>query len=128
MSTENRDDAFLDDYFAAANTAEPGPDEALIMRVLGDAADISATRADATAPQERPGLWSRLSERLSLIGGMGGAMTVAASAVMGIMVGYGGGDTIATLPGLSVLSDSAIYDDAMDLFGATSFDISGLEG
>jgi len=95
-------DAALARLAAADRAARPRVDDALVARVLGDAADVSAERAPSpeTVPEwvrettrepasEIRGLW-RLG---ALIGWPGSAVAVMATGlVLGIGLGYGLGE------------------------------------
>ena len=124
------DDALLDAYFSAARDAEPAPDIDLTMRILADAADVTAERRahEAAEPGAVPGIWSRLAEWLRPIGGVGGAATVAASAVLGISIGIAGPVALLDASGIATIAETADFDDALDLIGNTSIDITALEG
>ena len=128
---KNRDDdALLDAYFSAARDAEPAPDIDLTLRILADAADVTAERASEEAEDAgpTPGFLSRLAEWLRPIGGVGGAATVAASAVLGIAIGIAGPVAFLDASGIATIAETADFDDALDLIGNTSIDITALEG
>lgn len=125
MTDHKDDDAFLGTYFADARAAAPGPDADLVARVLADAASAHPAAAHAPTPI---GLWARLAGMFNPVGGFAGASVVAASALLGITIGYGGPDAVLTLPGIGDLAGGSVYEDALELMGSTSLDISALEG
>lgn len=113
MTDEKGD--MLDDLFAVARMQTPQPTDALMARVLADA-------AGGPAPQRavsRPGLWAQLCQALGGWPAVGG---LAAATVAGIWIG------IAPPDGLENLADSVIGDTvtvslfAMDtMFDARDF-------
>ncbi|QPH53373.1 hypothetical protein [Pontivivens ytuae] len=82
----------LEAFFAAGRAARPVPDDALMACILGDAAEL--TPQAAPAPRPRRSAWSRFN---GLFGGVAGLATVAASALVGLMIGYAGADDLTLL-------------------------------
>lgn len=106
------DDRMLDDLFAQARAQTPQPDDALMARVLADAA---AQSASVSSPIHQPGFWARLSDALGGWPALGG---LAAATVAGVWVGIappaGVEDLAASLIGdtvsVTLLSPDTIFD------------------
>lgn len=81
--SDHDDDAALDALFAQARAAEPAPPDALMARILRDAAAARGAPA-RSAPQPARGVrgW----------GGAAAAAALAACAMMGFWVGFAGID------------------------------------
>lgn len=98
----------LDTLFAAARAAPPVPSDALLARVLADAAAHQpAPRPVVARPLSiapRGGVWHRLAD---LFGGAGALAGMGGAAVAGLVLGYVQPD------GLSALSD-AMLGGALD--------------
>lgn len=90
MKTDDHLDALLNE---AKNSPSPMPSDDLISRVLADA----ATMMPAPVAAKKPSLWAKL---LAPIGGMGGALTLAACAAFGVFAGAGYADEMLSIPGL----------------------------
>ncbi len=90
MTSENHIDALL---HAAKNSPSPQPSADLISRVLADAA------AQMPAPVAMPKrqFWARW---FAPVGGVGGALTLAACAAFGVFAGAGFADEMLAIPGL----------------------------
>ncbi len=112
MTGKHESPVDLDAFFDEARKGEPELSMRLMENILGDAADISAARRmpASAAPPQRGGWLRRL---LAPIGGLPAAATLAACAVLGIGIGYGGADTLESLPGMGTII-SAIGDDPLD--------------
>lgn len=91
MTSEDHIDVLLRE---AKNSPSPQPSTDLISRVLADAAAFMPA-APETAKKKR--FWARW---LSPVGGMGGALTLAACAGFGVFAGAGFADEVMALPGL----------------------------
>ena len=114
-------EAALDRLLAEARDLEPGPSDAFLNRVLADAA-TAAPPAMAPERQTRPRTGG-LAALLGSIGGWQGVAAVAASALIGIGLGYGG-----TELGLPFLADMAtVADPASETFEFETIDITALE-
>ncbi|WP_118135379.1 hypothetical protein [Oceanicella sp. SM1341] len=97
-------DEMLEALFAEARAAEPGPSEAFLARVLGDAADVAAERAAPArppAPAPRGSLVTRLA---GAFGGWRAVAGLAACAAVGFWVGFAGPDAVTDLPVLDTLT------------------------
>ena len=82
----------LEGFFAAARAAEPAPSEALMARVLADAAAAQPRVPGpvVSAPAAAP-LWRRWLAALSgAVGGGAMATGLASAAVAGVFIGYAG--------------------------------------
>lgn len=110
------DDRMLDDLFAQARAQAPQPDDALMARVLADAAEQSApVSSPVSSPIHQPGFWARLSDALGGWPALGG---LAAATVAGVWVGIappaGVEDLAASLIGdtvsVTLLSPDTIFD------------------
>jgi len=115
--TDDHDD--LSDLFAAARD-EAAPSDALIARVMADAAAVQAEGpvAEAVPGRGRIGAW------LSNIGGWRGAGGLAAAAVTGLMIGvYAPGSIDTLLSGQ--LSDRGLIES--DILASTWGDLLELE-
>lgn len=106
------DDRMLDDLFAQARAQTPQPGDALMARVLADAA---AQSAPGVRQATQPGFWARLSDTLGGWPALGG---LAAATVAGVWVGIAPpasvedlaasliGDTVS----VTLLSPDTIFD------------------
>lgn len=112
------DDDRLDDFFAAAREATPGPSDALTARILADAADVQAGMSAPSATVIPLPLWRRMVQP---IGGYAGAMGLAASVMLGVAAGYG---TPETSEIWSVLGSS----ESFDFLAGSDGLLDGLEG
>lgn len=105
-------DPMLDDMFAAARTARPEPDAALMARILGDAAEL--TPIPAPPPVLRPSLWSRIREIIAdqVPGGMPGIASLTTCALGGILIGYAGLGDLPLMAGTELLAGQSVrtYD------------------
>jgi len=90
MTSENHIDALLHE---AQNSPMPPPSADLISRVLADAA------AQIPAPEAvpKPRFWARW---FAPVGGLGGALVLAACAAFGVFAGAGYADEMLAIPGL----------------------------
>ena len=104
------DDDHIDALLNAAKTRPaPLPSEDLISRVLADA----ATMMPAPEPVQLAQNQSFLTRLLAPIGGMGGALTLAACAAFGVFAGAGYADDMLAIPGLDgVLAGLTDYTDS----------------
>jgi hypothetical protein len=108
MRNEDHMDALLRE---ARTGPVPVPSTALISRVLADAAALvpGPAPAPAHAAATAPGWLARL---LFPVGGLGGALALAACAVFGVVAGADYADEVLALPGLNgVLAGLADYTD-----------------
>lgn len=78
-----RDDAALEAFFADARATAPVPSEALVERILADAAAAQVRPAPAPTPSRRN--W--LSELVSTIGGWPAVAGLSAAAAAGVWIG-----------------------------------------
>jgi hypothetical protein len=107
MMTE-RDDEMLE-RFLAAGRAEPRPDEALLARVMADAAE-TARRPVVAPASRRPGLWAAF---VAMLGGWPSLTGMTAAAAAGVWVGFVSPDLIDGY--LSTDSGYALSDFMPDL-------------
>lgn len=125
VMAENSDDFDgLDAFFAAGRATAPAvvPD-ALMARILADAAAVQAAAARPTAarpaPVRRPGLWRLLSETLGGRGALAGLLTAT---LAGLWLGFSPPAQIAPLTrtvSQTVLGDSSSTAlDGLDLMPA----------
>ncbi len=96
MGERPEHDDNLEAFFAAGRAARPVPDNELMARILGDAADLALP--PAPVHRRRSSAWQRIT---GMFGGVAGLATVAASAAVGLMIGYVGADDLALLTGTS---------------------------
>ena len=78
------EEAGLDALFAAARAAEPPVPDALLARVLADAAQHVPRPAPRSAPRRR----SWLAGVLDMLGGRGAMAGLAAAGMAGIFIGF----------------------------------------
>ncbi len=114
------DDRELDDLFQGARAAAPAPSEALVARILADAAALQPRHALA-APARRAGLISRLAEAF---GGRGVLAGLAGTAAAGLALGFYSPALTASWPA-SLLSGAA---DTVELFPDAETFFSAVEG
>ncbi|MBL1437217.1 MAG: hypothetical protein COB08_013585 [Rhodobacteraceae bacterium] len=104
MTSEDHIDGLLRE---AKNSPSPLPSTDLISRVLADAAGLMPAAAEVVP---KPRIWARW---LSPIGGMGGALTLAACAGFGVFAGAGFADEMLAIPGLDgVLAGLTDFTDS----------------
>lgn len=90
-------DGDLDDFFAAARRADPVPSDALMARVVADAAALQPRPAPvASAVPSGPGFWSALAGVFGRSGAMGGLI---AATIGGLWIGVVQPGPVATLAG-----------------------------
>ena len=107
----------LDTLFDAARAREAGAQDAFLARVLGDAAEVAATRGAAATPTPQApsaGFWQSLVEG---IGGWRGGMALTAAALAGVYIGLAdpaGVDTlsglVSSLAGEVTAEEASLYD------------------
>ena len=112
MTMTHQNDDMLDDIFAQARDEMPVPSDALMARVLGDAASVqSAARALPTVAKQ--GLWARA---MDAIGGWPALSGLAAATVAGVWIG------VAPPASVSAITASLVGDEvSVDLFQTTSW-------
>jgi len=111
MKSEDPMDALMR---TAKNSPSPTPSSALISRVLADAAAMMP--APEAPPKPR-----FLARMLSPVGGMGGALTLAACAAFGVFAGAGYADEMLSIPGLDgVLAGLTDFTDSTTPFETLS--------
>lgn len=115
LANERADDlppgeaAALDAFFRAARAEGAEPSADFLTRILADAGEVAAARAEAApslpAPARRGGRWRRFS---LLLGGWRGGAALTACALIGFMVGASGVADLSTdLRGFSTATTSA---------------------
>ncbi len=111
----------LDVFFEGAQRDAPQMSTRLMENILGDAAAVSAARqAPPALPRTPARTRGWLARLLAPLGGIPGAIAVAACAVIGVGVGYGGTDTLESLPGMGTIVSAISGDPLNDLgFGNT---------
>lgn len=120
MAMADTSDEFdgLDAFFAAARTEEPALPDALMARILADAAMVQAARPPApVAPRRRGSLWHTLS---LAIGGRGAVAGLLSATLAGLWLGFSPPAQLAPLTRSitqSVLGDSTALD-GLDLIPA----------
>lgn len=117
----------LAELAAAERRLHPRPGDALVARVLADAAAEAAAVAARPAPARarRPGFVARLLVRLGggFLAGSAGPRLAAALLVLALVGGFGAG--FATAPGPA--ADLALLGaDGFDMMGAGEVDLAGL--
>lgn len=114
MMTEEKDD-MLDDLLATSRAQTPQPDDALMSRVLADAARVAATRRKT----RHPGIWAQFVDALGGWPAIGG---LAAATVAGIWVGVAPPERVENLAAM-VIGDTV----TVSLFVAeTEFDVGDI--
>ena len=109
------DPSALELYFNAAREAGPTPDQALMQRILDDAASVQAARTQArTSPASRPAFWPFVAESL---GGWRGLSALAACACAGLWIGFATPDLVDTYSGGLLAADDAGALDFADVYG-----------
>lgn len=114
MMTDEKDD-MLDDILGKARRQTPQPDDALMARVLADAAQVAASRRRV----RRPGYWAQWADAL---GGWPAVAGLAAATIAGIWVGVAPPASVENLAA-AVLGDTvAVSFFALDtVFDAGEF-------
>lgn len=82
------EEAGLDALFAAARAAEPPVPDALLARVLADAAQQVPRPAPRAAPRPAPRRRSWLAGVLDMLGGRGAMAGLAAAGMAGVFIGF----------------------------------------
>lgn len=114
MTKPDEDQLALDAFFAAGRAAAPDPSEALLARILADAAEVqvSATAAaDARRGRGPFGLWAGL---LAALGGWPAVAGLASAAVAGFWIGAAQPD-VASFVGLPVADATSTGNTGYDL-------------
>lgn len=129
MSDQNdtpnpQDDALIASFFEAEKLAQVPPSDALMARVLADAAGF-VPAIPAPARRQETTWWRRLAGADAWIGGA----AIAASAVLGVAIGLSDSSGNTLVPALADIQSALIFDlDAeFATFGDTPFDFALLE-
>lgn len=128
MADWMKEDAALDDLFAAARRAEPGPSGAWLARVQEAAeAEQAAFRAVdpglARSGTEAAGLWALVAGVFGGWGALGGMLTAT---VAGIWIGFAGADRLDLVTGRLLGASESLGTVAL-LPEADLFALSALE-
>jgi hypothetical protein len=103
-----RDDAMLDDFFAAGRAEAPVPSADLLARISADAAAQAARNAPARQPRRRRGLFATISEA---IGGWPALAGLASAAAAGVWIGVAQPTALAAVTGgLIGTTEPATYE------------------
>jgi hypothetical protein len=109
-------DGDLDDFFAAARRAGPVPSEALMARVVADAAALQPRPAPVAASPSGPGFWATLAGVFGRSGAMGGLI---AATIGGLWIGVVQPGPVATLAGQVWPTQQALSVELIpDIFAA----------
>lgn len=121
------ENAALDDLFEQARGQIEPPRDDFMSRVLADAADVTAARAEPAAQtytKRRKRGWQIFKQ----FGGWSGASLITACAVFGVALGYAGPDSLYDLPGMTELGESLGLDVETDLdMFQTGFEFASIE-
>lgn len=104
---DQMDDVELETFFEAARSAPPAVPEALMARVIADAQGLQLT-----VP-----LWSRLTEALGGLPGLGGLVTAAC---VGVWLGVSPPSYVPDLAG-EVMGFETVSDDEMEAVSLSGF-------
>ncbi|MEO1919534.1 MAG: hypothetical protein ABGW81_07500 [Paracoccaceae bacterium] len=107
-------DIDLDAIFNDAKRATPELGNTLMVNILADAGEVTAARQVPREPRQVRSK-SRIARVLEHMGGMRGVTAVGFSAVLGVMIGYTGTDTLQSVPGVGDIVAS-ISSDPLDDF------------
>lgn len=128
MTKPDEDQLMLDTFFAAGRAAAPEPSDALMARIMADAAAVQAAAAtpapaETTRGRDRFGL---LGAFMAALGGWPAMAGLASAAVAGIWIGAAQPD-VAMYVGLSETESSLYGDSGYDLsdIGQSSFVLAG---
>lgn len=105
--------------FQDARASEPHPSEALLTRVIADAAAAASVKTPSVETQRTP-LWDRLGGVFLNLGGLPGASVMTASVMLGLVFGYAGPDNLLDLSSLGVETLSE-FDTDMEVFDTADF-------
>lgn len=112
MTGDDHDDRALDAFFEAARHSPPAPTDALLARVMADAASMQAA---AESPMPRRTAMPRLRD---LVGGWPAMAGLATAALAGLWIGTG-------LPARVTGGDAASY--LVDITPEMAFDLAAGE-
>jgi hypothetical protein len=112
MTMTNPNDDLLDDLFAQARQLEAVPSDALIARVLADAAQPHGKPASVA----QPGLWSRVFD---MLGGWPAVSGLAAATVAGLWIGMAPPASVEALAASLIGSEISVGLYADDLWTDT---------
>lgn len=116
MKMTKSEDQMLEDIFALGRDTAPVPSDALMARILGDAA-----AAHTVAPAPKRSLWAGV---LDMLGGWPAVGGLAVAGVTGVWFGIAPPASVTTLAadliGSSITVD--LLDDAGTYFSETSLD------
>jgi len=119
------DDHELDALFEAAVESRDVPTDALMARIMADAADtVAQTQTSASIITTRPSLFARIAQEL---GGKRGLAGLAMAAVSGLAFGLGAPDTIGNVTGTYVVTASetaAATDEGVDALMSSYFSLA----
>jgi len=123
-TTNPQDDALIASFFEAEKQTQSPPSDALLARVLGDAADFVPVAPLPVHPA-RPSWWRRLPGADLWVGGA----TIAASALLGVTIGMADTATSTLVPGLAEVQNALTFnlDAEFASYGDTPFDFALLE-
>ena len=112
------DEKLLNDLFEDVKQETVEPSDALMARVLADAAQLQPVKASAIV--EAPSLWSRA---ITSIGGWGAMSGVAAAGVAGLWIGLTPPDSVDSWVAEAMGSTTSIsFVDEFAVFEEGSFD------
>ena len=115
----NNDTLDLDMFFEDAKEPTPKISTALMTNMIADAGAVTADRMKPVAAPRPRKSW--VPTWLTQMGGPQGVMAVAFSAVLGVAIGYGGADTLQSVPGVGDIMASISGDPVEDFeFGTIS--------
>lgn len=114
MTEHDKNEIDLDVFFEDIKQPAPELSASLMATILGDAAEVSATRQPSPPASSRKGS-SWFANWLSPLGGIPAMATVSLCAALGVTVGYAGTDSLQSIPGVGGIVAS-ISGDPLDDF------------
>lgn len=129
MTEHDKHEIDLDVFFDDIKEPAPVLSSALMANILGDAAEVSATRQPQLA-STKPKTSRWFANWLSPLGGLPGMATVGFCTALGVTVGYAGTDSLQSIPGVGDIV-ATISGDPLDDFtysGLSDFNAFMAEG
>jgi hypothetical protein len=134
------DDGALDAAFAAARNMSPAPSNALMSRVLADAAAATALRAGLANPDANPGTtrsgrhaggrsFGMFADLAGLLGGWPAIGGIATAALAGVWIGFAGSMSPGGLAAFVGLAKAEPGTSVFELLpGTDGFELVGSAG
>lgn len=118
MMMSDPNEKMLDDMFAQARQVEPAPSDALMARIVADAATVQTVPQPVAQP--KPSIWTQISDA---IGGWPALSGLAAATVAGVWIGVAPPSSVEEFTA-SLLGDEVSVDVFTADFGLAAGDFA----